>query len=491
MSQVEKNFRFEESWEEDAQVAAERASKDLGMDAGNYYLNCINHAPVLSREEEEYWGSEMDKARETMMMAVFNTRPGISMISRQISAFCRGELKLKDLLGHRQMEEDEREESSESLNKGFERLSQLLASYDFQNMTQRAEIIETMRTFDLGMDYILSVVRSLQTLAAPLMKARQNWLNTCQGAGTDAATLIENMRKFRNKKKCPFITSSQQLNRYHTIYQAYLDARQALHSEIGDDFDGFEQNLLDIEQANARYEHARSVMINANLKLVVLIARRFNRRGMQLNDLIQEGNIGLMRAVEKFDYKRGHKFSTYATWWIKQSVTRAYAEQARTVRVPVHLLEIINRIIRTSRQLEQSLGRSPKTEEIAQELDLTTAYVEKMLDISKTSVSLDAPIGDEDDCSIGDFIEDSHTKTQMDYMSEIALQSELDKALSTLSEREERIIRLRFGIGEPQTYTLEEVGRVFSLTRERIRQIEARAISKLYMTAQNCDLALF
>lgn len=490
MSQAEKNFRFEETWEE-TQAVAERASKDMDIDSDNCYLNHINHVPVLTREEEEYWGCEMDEARETMMMAVFHTRPGIAMISRQISAFCRGELKLKDLLGHRQMEEEEREESCESLNKGFQRLSELLEAYDFQNAAQRAEIIETMQNFDLGMDYILSVVKSLQAMGAPLMKARTEWFELCRLLDVKPETLIDNMRKFRNKKKCQYIVSSQQLNRFDGIYQAYQSAREALRMDVGDDLDGFEQILLDIERANARYEKARTVMINANLKLVVLVARRFNRRGMQMLDLIQEGNIGLMRAVEKFDYKRGHKFSTYATWWIKQSVTRAYADQSRTVRVPVHLLEIINRIIRTTRQLEQTLGRTPTTAEIAEDLDLSTSYVEKMLDISKTCVSLDAPIGDEDDCSIGDFIEDANAKNQLDYMSDIALQSELDKVLMTLSPREERIIRMRFGIGEPQTYTLEEVGREFSLTRERIRQIEARAISKLHVTAQNCDLALF
>lgn len=491
MSQAEKEYRFEDHWEDEAQAIAERTSKDLGIDSVNYYLNRINHVPLLSREEEEHLGFEMDDARDTMMMAVFNTRPGIAMISRQVSAFCRGELKLKDLLGHRQMEEDEREESSESLIKGFERLSELLSEYDFQNAEQRAEIIETMQAFDLGMDYILSVVRSLQDMGAPLMRARTAWLELCNLIDATPELLVDNMRKFRNKKKCRFIVNASQLARYDSVYQAYKDAQESLKSEVGDDIEGFERILLDIEKANARYEKARAIMINANLRLVVLVARRFNRKGMQLLDLIQEGNIGLMRAVEKFDYKRGHKFSTYATWWIKQSVTRAYADQSRTVRVPVHLIEIINRIIRMSRQLEQSLGRMPSTEEIAQKLDLSTSYVEKMLDISKTSVSLDAPISDDDECSIGDFIEDSNSKTQLDYMSELALQSELDRALTTLTPREERIIRLRFGIGESQTYTLEEVGREFSLTRERIRQIEARAISKLHLTAQNCDLALF
>ena len=226
-------------------------------------------------------------------------------------------------------------------------------------------------------------------------------------------------------------------------------------------------------------EEARKRLAEANLRLVVSIAKRYVGRGMQFLDLIQEGNLGLLKAVEKYDYKKGFKCSTYATWWIRQAITRSIADQARTIRIPVHMVETINRLVRTSRQLLQELGREPKPEEIAERMEISVDRVREIMKISQDPVSLETPIGEEEDSHLGDFIQDDNVEVPIDAATSKLLHEQLMEALSTLTEREQKVLRLRFGLDDGKPRTLEEVGREFDVTRERIRQIEAKALRKL------------
>jgi RNA polymerase primary sigma factor len=275
------------------------------------------------------------------------------------------------------------------------------------------------------------------------------------------------------------------------MYRNAIKRVKNIEGECGISGEDLKKALRAYERAEERAKVAKSELVEANLRLVVSIAKKYTNRGLQFLDLIQEGNIGLMKAVDKFEWQRGYKFSTYATWWIRQAITRAIADQARTIRIPVHMIETMNKLIRTSRGLVQDLGREPTTEEIAASMKLPVEKVRKIMKIAKEPISLETPIGEEEDSHLGDFIEDKKVASPLESAIRKNLHQQVRKVLNTLTEREEKVLRWRFGIGEQTDHTLEEVGQEFDVTRERIRQIEAKALRKLRHPSRSKQLKSF
>jgi len=509
--------------EEQPEVEEERASSE-SADPVRMYLQEMGAVPLLTREEEVAIAKEVEAGENEVRSTVFALDIARQYVIGLGDALRAGEIDARQVFGDEETEvTEETEQRDDRRSQGFlkqvtrlkriageqekvqkdlqsKRISKLRRDRLLKRLEQLGnsarELLDSMPT---GKSHIAAIVEKLKAAEVDVNNARRLVQQAEKRSGKPVAEVLRIAQKARaasGKNPTKALVGLRRLSAPQLIdmAEAIRTSRKAAASsqrELSLSADELRESLRHVRLGEAKAQDGKKRLIEANLRLVVSIAKRYTNRGLGFLDLIQEGNIGLMRAVEKFEYQRGYKFSTYATWWIRQSVSRAIADQARTIRIPVHMIETINKVVRTSRYLVQQLGREPTADEIAQQMEMPADKVRKVLKIVKEPVSLETPIGDDEESSLGDFVEDRQTLSPADAAMALSLEEQTRKVLATLTPREEQILRLRFGIGERSDYTLEEVGQRFAVTRERIRQIEAKALRKLRTPSRVRSLETF
>ncbi len=526
----------EEGGEEAEEVeASEENEKEIDLTPGalsrtddpvRLYLKEMGSVALLSREGEIEIAKRIEEGKRDIASVIYGMPMTIEFVLTLRDQLKNGKIDVREIVPIVETEEEFEEEEVEkdyeelrlktleglnsvrkistSLKSLYEKSRQANSDPAKQKKikrqidTIREQVVDKMEAVNLHGVLKDRMVQRVRDLAIQIRTSEREIVSCQRRLGISGEAGAEALKKMcRGRKEFLAVKrkagcSEDTLLDIRKIYQgAKARIRQLETEEALVSSEEIKDAVKHLDVAEEKVKRGKAELVEANLRLVVSIAKKYTNRGLQFLDLIQEGNIGLMKAVDKFEYKRGYKFSTYATWWIRQAITRAIADQARTIRIPVHMIETINKLIRTSRHLVQKLGREPTPEEIAERMDLPLDKVRKILKIAREPISLETPIGEEEDSHLGDFIEDKKAISPLEAAIRYDLQRQINSALETLTPREEKVLRKRFGIGEATDHTLEEVGQDFEVTRERIRQIEAKALRKLRHPSRSKKLRSF
>ena len=489
-------------------------------DPVSIYLKEMGPFSLLTREGEVEIARRIESGKRDVLSVVLHCPIAIREIINLGGALRAGKIEIEEVTN--EIDDEETDVEKEQIQKkkvlnlinriqrGEERIRRLQRKFGCrkkestkkkireQIWKKQTKIFNTFKRINLREKQINRIVQELKQWGIQMEKAIREVGKYEEDLGISVQEARKSLKMIKKKvpKGSPFSMAEVEikLKDWKEMDRIARNVKRKvgrMEVECGLSSDQIKEAVKAIEKGEAETNEAKSKMVKANLRLVISIARRYLNRGLQFLDLIQEGNIGLMKAVDKFEYQRGYKFGTYATWWIRQAMTRAIADQARTIRIPVHMIEIINKLNRTSRTLVQQIGREPTLEEIAEKMGMSLEKVQKILKITKKPISLETPIGEEEDSRLGDFIEDKEVISPQEAATRSNMAKQIQKVLSTLNKKEEKILRMRFGIGEKHDHTLEEVGQDFDLTRERIRQIEEKALRKLKHSSRAGKLRSF